>query len=125
MTIQPLAVRAHPVKRYLIALLTTAAVYFCYLLAVTPFIDGQVAQVQEASQVPIGPPLPVDDKTEIAKYLPAGSWELQPCKSLDTAFCLLSKRSGRHLGRLPFYNGPEAAQSSAGQAAGTTTDSAN
>lgn len=85
MTIQPLAVRAHPVKRYLIALLTTAAVYFCYLLVVTPFIDGQVAQVQEANQVPIGPPLPVDDKTEIAKYLPAGSWELQPCKSLDTA----------------------------------------
>ncbi|MEE2827469.1 MAG: hypothetical protein VYE64_12655 [Planctomycetota bacterium] len=85
MTLQPLAVRPHPLKQYLIALLATAAAYVCYLLVINPFIDGQLSQVQEANQIPAGPPLPVDDKTEFAKYLPAGSWELKPCKSLDTA----------------------------------------
>ncbi len=85
MTIRPLEERIHPFKRYLTALLTTTAVYFCYLLLVTPFIDGRVTQVEEANQIPAGPPLPVDDKTEVRKYLAAGSWELEPCKSLDTA----------------------------------------
>ena len=78
-------VRAHPVKRYFIGLGSTIVVFFCYALVANPFIDGRVADVQEANQIPAGPPLPVDDKSEIARYLPADSWELQPCKSLDTA----------------------------------------
>ncbi|MCH2180751.1 MAG: hypothetical protein MK108_01980 [Mariniblastus sp.] len=85
MSIQPLEVRPHPFKQYLTALLATAAVYVCYLVIITPLIDGQLNEVQEANQVPAGPPLPVDDKSEFAKYLPEGSWELRPCKSLDTA----------------------------------------
>ena len=85
MSIQPLEVRSHPFKQYFKALLGTAAAYVCYLVVITPLIDGQLKDVQEANQIPAGPPLPVDDKSEFAKYLPEGSWELQPCKSLDTA----------------------------------------
>ncbi|MCH2177288.1 MAG: hypothetical protein MK106_00655 [Mariniblastus sp.] len=78
-------VRAHPAKRYFIGLGCTFAVFLFYALVTNPFIDSRVAEVREANQVPAGPPLPVDDKSEIARYLPADSWELQPCKSLDTA----------------------------------------
>lgn len=74
----------HPVAQYLIAVATTIVAYGLYALIVVPRIEGGVKLVR-------APALPTHSKPthrltpELERWLPAGSWELESSKFLETS----------------------------------------
>ena len=76
----------HPFAQYLLSLAAVVVAYGIYAMAVVPIIEGPPIV---SRQRPIGQldatPHPDRSKTELSAWLPAGSWELESCKTLETS----------------------------------------
>lgn len=75
---------AHPFGQYLIALGCTVAAYIAYAALVVPRIEGRGFDLG-ASAVPRPTPTPseITPDHDILAWIPADSWEHQPCKRLE------------------------------------------
>ena len=75
----------HPVAQYLLALAGTIFAYGLYALMVVPVLEGEPLQRTTRNLVPAAPRFTDRAKLDLATWLPAGSWELGSCKTLETA----------------------------------------
>ncbi len=75
---------AHPFSQYLIALGCTVAAYIAYAALVVPRIEGRGFDLT-ASAAPRPTPAPseITPDHDILAWIPADSWEHQPCKRLE------------------------------------------
>ncbi len=75
----------HPVAQYLLALAGTIFAYGLYALLIVPLLEGAPIQRSARSLTPAAPRFADRKKLGLAEWLPEGSWELESCKTLETA----------------------------------------
>lgn len=75
----------NPFAQYLLALAGTIFAYGVYALVAVPLLEGEPTQRIARPVAAPAPRAPDRTKQRLAQWLPAGSWELESCKSLETA----------------------------------------
>ncbi|MFM7562009.1 MAG: hypothetical protein ACKO81_03125, partial [Planctomycetota bacterium] len=75
----------NPFAQYLLALAGTIFAYGVYALFAVPLLEGEPTQRIARPVAAPAPRAPDRTKQRLAQWLPAGSWELDSCKSLETA----------------------------------------
>lgn len=75
----------NPFAQYLLALAGTIFAYGLYAFVAVPLLEGEPTQRIARPVAPPAPRAPDRTKQRLAQWLPAGSWELDSCKSLETA----------------------------------------
>lgn len=75
----------NPFAQYLLALAGTIFAYGVYALVAVPLLEGEPTQRIARPVAAPAPRAPDRTKQRLAHWLPAGSWELESCKSLETA----------------------------------------
>ena len=77
--------RINPVAKYLFALAGMICAYTGYARLAVPLLEGPVVRVERTQSTEVVPlASELLDKSHLAALVPAGEWELEPCKTLLT-----------------------------------------